>query len=342
MLPILLSLLTFVGSGIGLSYWLRQSKSHTIARQTAQSNVLASLHWRDFMRLVLQAMKGRGYTPVVDEHTPADGIPSDGSDIVLESQQGERLLLSCKYGTASVVGAHPLMGLAKAATLHGAENAIVVTPGKFDEEAIRIGGQQNIELIDGEQLWVEIRPYIKTPEASETTAQPKATTLQAHALSWGAALIIAGLVWLLSQGLNHDVDAVAQAPVASRSEAPASTVNASTQAAETATSPASESDSKPKADNQPPSLSVVPTDPAALDARRREAANAVSTLFGIDRALWSTQSTLLVYLTAAESDPMNQLCPLLERYPELAASRIQLQPPADSNKPVRFRQCRAY
>ena len=36
------------------------------------------------------------------------------------------------------------------------------------------------------------------------------------------------------------------------------------------------------------------------------------------------------------------LCPLLERYPELAASRVQLQPPPGSQKPVRFRQCRSY
>jgi restriction system protein len=341
MLPILLSLLAFVASGIGLTYWLRQSKSHTIARQAAQSNVLASLHWRDFMRLVLQAMKGRGYTPIVDEHTPADGIPSDGSDIVLAGHHDERVLLSCKYGTASVVSAHPLMGLAKAATLHGAEKAIVVTPGKFDDEALRIGGQQNIELIDGEQLWVEIRPYISTQDAGEPTTQPKATTLHAYLLSWGAALIIAGLVWLLTQGLSPEADTTAQ-PLASASTADTAQTEQHAQPTASESAASATPDNKKHAETSVPALSVIPTDPAALEARRREAANAVSTLFGVDRALWSTQSTLMVYLTAAESDPMNQLCPLLERYPELAASRIQLQPPADSNKPVRFRQCRAY
>jgi len=86
----------------------------------------------------------------------------------------------------------------------------------------------------------------------------------------------------------------------------------------------------------------VPTDPKELDKRRQEAANAISTLFGVSRALWSTQSTLLVYLSSEEADPTTDLCPLLERYPELAASRVQLQPPADSKKPVRFKQCRTY
>ena len=71
-------------------------------------------------------------------------------------------------------------------------------------------------------------------------------------------------------------------------------------------------------------------------------ATGVSTLFGVDRAFWSTQSTLLVYLSAEEADPSSELCPLLERYPELAASRVQLQPPPGSQKSVRFKQCRSY
>ena len=86
----------------------------------------------------------------------------------------------------------------------------------------------------------------------------------------------------------------------------------------------------------------MPTDPAILDRRRNETANAISTLAGVDRAVWSTQSTLLIYLSAEDADPSARLCPLLERYPELAASRVQLQPPQDSQRSVRFRQCQAY
>ena len=70
--------------------------------------------------------------------------------------------------------------------------------------------------------------------------------------------------------------------------------------------------------------------------------DAVATLFGVSRALWSSQSTLLVYLSSASADPMNDICPLLEQYPELAASRVQLQPPDGSDKPVRFTHCRTY
>ena len=50
----------------------------------------------------------------------------------------------------------------------------------------------------------------------------------------------------------------------------------------------------------------------------------------------------MVYLSTDVADPSSELCPLLERYPELAASRVQMQPPQGSTKPVRFKQCRSY
>jgi len=62
----------------------------------------------------------------------------------------------------------------------------------------------------------------------------------------------------------------------------------------------------------------------------------------VDRAVWSTQSTLLVYLLDEQGEPKSEICPLLEQYVELAASRIQLAPPPDSTRPVRFVQCRAF
>ncbi|MEO5962435.1 MAG: hypothetical protein ABIP87_03240, partial [Thermomonas sp.] len=91
-----------------------------------------------------------------------------------------------------------------------------------------------------------------------------------------------------------------------------------------------------------PVFEQIPTDDAALEKRRQEAADTISTLFGVSRAVWSTQSTLVVNLSSSDADPVSQLCPLLERYPELAASRVQLQPPPGSERQVRFIQCRSY
>jgi hypothetical protein len=85
-------------------------------------------------------------------------------------------------------------------------------------------------------------------------------------------------------------------------------------------------------------------DDATLEQQRRDVASAVSTLPMVDRVIWSTTSTMEVFLAAvdADHDPFTTICPLIERYPALAASRIQLTPPPERDAQVRFRQCRNY
>ncbi|MFN7183293.1 restriction endonuclease [Thermomonas haemolytica] len=320
MIAIVIALIVFVLSGFGLGYWLQRNSA---VRQASQpqprgADQLAKLHWREFAKLVLQAMHARGFDPVIEDGMPADGIPTNGNDILLE-RDGERALLSSKYGTASLVGASALLGLSKSATLRGAARVIVVTPGRFDEEAKRLALQQNIELIDGETLWPEVRPYVARPEEPQPAKPTAGAQARGPLLAWGGAAVIGVLAWGLAQSLlpanSGDDDMPPPPPVIAKAKAAA---------------------------QAPMAMEAIPTDPAQLEQRRRETANAISTLFGVDRALWSTQSTLLVYLNSEDADPVSELCPLLERYPELAASRVQLQPPAGSKKPVRFKQCRTY
>ena len=78
------------------------------------------------------------------------------------------------------------------------------------------------------------------------------------------------------------------------------------------------------------------------DAQRQAAAQMISTLPGIERALWSTRSTLLVHLVAGAPDRLTEICAVLVRYDNLRTSRVQLQPPAGSTERVRFRQCRTF
>ena len=331
MMPTLIALIVFALSGLGLTAWLRRNQAAQSAPASTERSAdqLSKLRWRDFAKLVLQAMQARGYRVAAEEGLPADGIPTDGSDILLE-RDGIRTLLSCKYGSASVVGAQALLGLAKSATLRGAGDVVVVTPGRFDGEAARIARQQDIELIDGQSLWPEVRPYVSSETAPAETTSPTAAAPKMLGLAWGAAAVIGGLAWMLAQGMQSATE-----DVTSRIDAPP-------QAIAPTARPIQQPTPTPTPTPAPAPASVVPTDPAALEARRREAANAITTLFGVDRALWSTQSTLLVYLSSEDIDPTTDLCPLLERYPELAASRVQLQPPAGSRKPVRFKQCRTY
>jgi len=319
-----IALVVFVLTGVAATLLLRgrpASEGHL-----SQGLVhLAGLRWREFTRLVLQAMQARGYRVLKDEHSPGDDLASDGGDILLE-RDGQRVLLLCKYGNASVVGAQSILGLGKAAELRGAHAAMVVSPGRFDEEARRVAAQQHVELVDGATLWPEVEPLLGQEfNASLPGTVPGRRKL---GLAWLAAAGVAVITWSVLRALAPE-------PAALQAAAPAvaSPVGAALPA-QTAT-PA-----QPGAAGADPN--AVPTDPTELTRRRDETASAISTLAGVDRAVWATQSTLLVYLATEDADPSARLCPLLERYPELAASRVQLQPPQDSLRTVRFRQCQAY
>lgn len=328
MIPFLIALVVFAGVGAGLTVWLRGKGGVPQAEPTRRgAEQLAQLRWRDFARLVLQAMHGRGYRPVIGPDDPPDGIPSDGSDILLE-RGGERALLSCQYGTGATVAPQVVAAAATKASLRGASRVIVVTPGRFEGGVSDVVAQHQVELIDGETLWPEVRPYVAHPEDPvSNTPPPAAIAPKSLAFAWLGAALAGGLAFVVVDGLM-----------------PATTDSGATVAAPAAASAPVAQTPKPAAapQDERPAIPGVPTDTRELDQRRKEAANAVATLFGVSRALWSSQSTLMVYLSSENADPINDICPLLEQYPELAASRIQLQPPDGSDKPVRFTHCRAY
>ena len=327
MIATLLGLLVFVAVGVGLTLKLRGAPVATRGEQPKRgAEQLAQLRWRDFARLVLQAMQGRGYRPVIEAGSPSDGIPTDGSDILL-NRGGEKVLLSCQYGTGAIVNAQVISAAVSAASLRGAERVIVVTPGRFESGAA--AGMALVELIDGETLWPEVRPYVARPDEPMMAPPPStAAPGKSLAIAWGGALVAGGIVWAVVNGIMPG-DSSSNASDGSATPAPV-----------VAAAPAKPVAPPPTDDR--PAMPGVPTDVHELDERRKEAADAVATLFGVNRALWSSQSTLMVYLSSPDADPMNDICPLIEQYPELAASRIQLQPPEGSNKPVRFTHCRAY
>ena len=308
--------------GFGATFYLQRIRlphEETAAGIAA----LAGMRWRDFIHLVLAAMNARGYERVFVSHSLGDE-----GDYILE-RDGQRWLLSSKHGTAYVLGSSSIAEFAREIRMHGAAGGLMVTPGRFAPEAINLARTQRIELLDGPALWPELRPLL--PEAQrEHVSGPSRMQLQRQLwMAWGASLMIGVLAFLALRHGEPAEDAVAAAEtqsIASAARAQRAAQGAqTTQAAATATPQAK-----------------VPTDPQELERRRKDLATAVSTLPGIDKALWSTQSTLLVYLSEDLPDPMSGICPLLERYDELAASRVQLQPPAGSTRPVRFLQCRAY
>ncbi|HSR64933.1 MAG TPA: restriction endonuclease [Xanthomonadaceae bacterium] len=314
LVPVALCLLL----GFGASFYLQRVRlphEETVAGITA----LAGMRWRDFIHLVLAAMNARGYERVF---VPEAG---DESDYLLE-RDGQRWLLSSKHGTAYVLGSTTISEFAREIRMRGAAGGLLVTPGRFAPEAVALARTHRIDLLDGPALWPELRPLLPEAQRAEVTGPARAQLQRQLLVAWGVALL-AGVVAFLSMDHGRpDTAATGAVPTPMAGAAPVAVAKPAAPAVAATVAPAA----------------AVPTDPEELERRRKDVATGVSTLPGVDKALWSTQSTLLVYLSDELSDPMSSVCPLLERYDELAASRVQLQPPAGSKHVVRFLQCRAF
>lgn len=333
MSPLPIALLVFLVLGVLATWRLRATPAAAPARDHTQ---LAQLRWREFVHLVLKAMAARGYRALAEPGLPGDGIPGEGGDILLARAE-QRVLLSCKYAQARALGAEAVMGLSSAAALRGATEVVLVTPGRFDDEAIRIARQQRIELIDGEDLWPEVRPYVAHPARASSAPTAAPASRRTLLLAWAGAALAGGLAWLALQPLQAPDGPPVEAPSASSAsnpKPPAATMPAAA-VSDTAVAASTVATSTVAAN-------AVPADAAELARRRTQVVDALSTLAGVERALWVSQSTLVVHLTSEENDPVAALCEVMLMYPELAASRLQLQPPAGSSRPVRFRQCQAY
>jgi hypothetical protein len=305
-----------------------------LPREEAAAGVaaLAGMRWRDFIHLVLDALIRRGY-----ERTFEPDAGDEDGDYVLE-RSGQRYLLSSKHGAAYVLGSTAIAEFANAIRMRNLAGGLLVTPGQFAPEARPLARAQRIELIDGPTLWPELRLLLPEEQRAAISAPAKADSRRQVLLAWGLGLVAGVALFLLMRGEQPpSATDVSDRPVAAAPATPPIPAAAST--AHPASTPAT-------AATHPAAASAIPpadmNDAAQLAHRRKAVADSISSLPLVDRAVWETQSTLLVQLVDDTGNPLPSICPLLEQYEELAATRLQLQPPPGSSRPVRFVQCRAY
>ena len=318
LIGLLFAVVVAVAIGAGATWYLQRVR---LPREERAEGVaaLADMRWRDFIRLILDVLAGRGYARVSDPEAA-----SDEADIPLE-RDGELWLLSSKHGASYVLGSTDIAEFANAMRMRGAQGGLLATPGTYAPEARRLADPQRIELLDGPSLWPELRERLSQAQRDAIGTQARIRARQHAWFGWLVGVALGACVFLL---VHDDGGSASQA----QSSAPMASMPAPQRAAKPAAKPAATD------------IWPAPRDakPATLEQDRTEAARAIGSLPVVSRALWSSQSTLLVYLNSANTDAKSAICPLLERYPELGASRIQLQPPEGSGEPVRFFQCRAY
>lgn len=278
---------------------------------------LSGVSWRTFIHMVLDALARRGFHRVVDEETPADD-----RDYIL-AREGEQWLLSCKHGSAFVLGRLTVNELARAIELRGAAGGFLLTQGRITDDARPVAALQRIELLDGPTLWPQLREFLPAEQLAGIRARASQQARQRVLSSWLLALLAGVAVFL----------ALPQRPAGAPATPPSPA----------GMPPAAAPAQPPSPDATMPNTAATPAAPEIDVARQRaDVAAAISTLPDVDRAVWASESTLQVFLARIEDDPFGRICPLMARYPDIAASRIQLTPPPGSGASVRFRQCRSF
>ena len=337
MSTVFVPLLVFALVGSAASVWLYRMREPR-ERLSTGLMALSAMHWRELQRLVVAAMQQRGYRPV-----PATELPGEDGLVPLLRDEGT-WLLSTRHGTAYVLGTAAVGEFANAMQLRGAQGGLMVTAGEVRPDTRSLARTQRIEVLDGRTLWAEVAPLLEPEQRAVILGAVHARTRRHAAIAWSIAAVIGVLVYL-TQPSAPDSASATQSPLAGSASRPAPVAAAPRPpAAPAAMAQAPVATPSPAPARAAPSLPAagVPEDPAALAERRRTLARSVATLPWIVRAGWSTPSTLVIHLQPGASVDKPALCRVVEAYPELRASRLQLQATGDNAPPVRFMQCRVY
>lgn len=309
-----------LGGGITTYLWLARRRKLFVRNGIAS---LAAMRWREFSHFVVDALRGRGF-----DHDPTAPRPQKGqlTDVLL-SRNDQAWLLGCKQSPGELITATQISDLARGVRETGAGGGILATLGKIDPDARRDRG--GIELLDGPAVWALVEPLLPKSLRLDIEQRARTRTIRDTQLSCLGALVVGFALAMLMPSAQIP-DTPVEATGTALAAGAAVTLPAGTDAAAAVAGPTS---------------TALPAATVENEEQRREGAmRDISLLPVVEKAMWATRSTLVVYLAGSEANAQDvtTLCATLERYEELRASRLQLQPAADSGTAVRFMQCHAY
>jgi hypothetical protein len=316
-----LAITLLVGAAATAYLWLiRRRDDETAAGLLA----LAGMRWRDFSRLVLEAMELRGLVRIPSAH---EENQEHSSSFVLGGE-GKRQLLACKHGSAYRIGSAAVDEFASEIRLRGAQGGILVTEGVLDKDGLEKAERHSIEIIDGPRLWPMVKPMVEGKLQRRITGNASARARRHIAIAWlGSVTLGLATALVFPSVLNpmNPTDDSTTAPVAVVA-APATSAAAAIQADKAVTATAA-------------ATALAEVTEAETEKHRAEISRKLANIPGISRGVWVSRSTLAVDRLVAEQDAWPLICSQLYAYPDLALTRVQMNPPPGSDEQVRWRQC---
>ncbi len=331
----LLTVIVFAAVG---GWWFglhRRSQEEAIAGV----KILATMKWRECLGLLLLALRDEGFAEIGQQ-----GASGESASEFLLNRDGKRYLLTYKHGTAYRIGESSIREMSSSLNLMGVDRGILATLGQAEQLAHTMSQRADMRLIDGVSLWHLIRPHVDSNTLANVTDVARDKTRRQLWLS-GLGSVIAGLLVFAVLPSNPE-----QPSFEARPSAVTPVVLAPADTAPTTPAPPAAVDTAPVVAPSP--TPAAPTTPAtqptpAVNAysdteQRAEIVKLLKTVSGVDRANWSSQSTLAVRLATADTDLdsiLSQVCTTLTPFGELRYSRLQFEMPENSGIPVRWRRC---
>lgn len=163
--------LLFFGILSAGSFWFGKHRRRLVDQQTSLESLRAS-PWKQFEFLVAEAFRRQGYQVEFSLSRGADG----GVDLILR-KENRTSLVQCKQWKVFSVGAPIVREMFGLMTTEHADEAIIVTSGKFTRDAQDFAAGKPIRLIDGPELLTLIQSVQTRPAAAK--AEPVAAPTQA-------------------------------------------------------------------------------------------------------------------------------------------------------------------
>lgn len=303
-------LIAAIAAAASIGYLWRVRRPQEATREGLK--ILSAMRWRELSNLIVDALGASGFEREPPQERAARGAQGD----VVLYREGRPWLLMFRQGLGSSIGRENVEEFVRQIRVQHAAGGLLISLGRIEPAAREVVA--NVELVDGPELWRLVEPRLPASVTGEVDARSRATTMRNGAMAL-AASVVAGLAlaWGLGQLSTPAGDA-----------APSTDIVAGA-AARAGATPAPAEPEKPVA-------------PRSEEEHRADIAREISGLPGVDRAVWSTRSTLQIFLEGPAPATDESLCAVMRTSELLRASRLQLQSPPSSGQPVRFMQCASY
>ena len=143
------------------------AKRRRLVDEQQSLETLRATSWKDFEHLVAEAYGRRGFTVDYSLGKGSDG----GVDLVLR-KDGRKSLVQCRQWKVFSVGRPVLQQMFGIMTAEGADEVIIVTSGRFTDEARAFASGKPIQLLDGPNL-LKLVKSVQAGRESISKAEPE-------------------------------------------------------------------------------------------------------------------------------------------------------------------------